>query len=131
MNLPAPAQLVAEAEAAGLALWWDGDEVNWRAPSDLDPKPWLTALRAHRSEVAEIVRARAERHCYSVADLAEFDRLIDRLADLWRLPPEQRTAMREARWRMAPCRIREELAALRDQVAEAEALRLTLVERRS
>ena len=85
---------------------------------DLRDDGQLVARGAHRSieKVRPIVQAnkpavisvlRRGRDYPTKADLAEFDQLLNRLGTLWHLPEEQRRAIREARRRMAPCRVRE------------------------
>jgi hypothetical protein len=88
----------------------------------------LEAIRPLVKQNKPAVIAALREWDYSAADLAEFDALIDRLAAAWYLAEDERRAMRERRLRMAPCRVRDELVVLREQVAAAEALRDTIRE---
>jgi hypothetical protein len=76
-------------------------------------------IRQHRAELlAELRGAAKEEWGYSLADLAEMDRLIHRLCDLEGFPDEIRARMLDARRRMAPAIVPAELANLRRAVGE-------------
>lgn len=134
-------ELLREIHAAGGQVVVDNGIAELRASKPL-PENVVQLAREHKAELLSLLRdtqaaneplasgelteAQAEQLTtaqilgYTPEDVAELDRLINRLCDLVHYSPEARERILSARKRMAPVMVKAELQDFRELVAQAE-----------
>ena len=110
-------KLLAEVQKVGIKIAVDGDKLNVEGPDDaLDQ--FLPEIALHKAEIIDFLRPDP---CDSIfAAIEEYDALIHRLCDMRGDPMAYRLKLLDARRRMAPVEIPNDLAEFKKLIGQEE-----------